>query len=171
MTWPPSFRASRGIPYALRTRGWRAAQRLHPEGDPVSLISGHGPSSADTSPYCVCVLSCSAVSDSLRPRGLHPAGLLCLWNFPGKDTGAWCHLLLQGIFPTQGSNPCLLHWQVASLSLAPPGKFPQGPRGSRKARQTIRESCSDLPPPAKTLLDAKQTCIPTPCSTCIKRGY
>ena len=29
-----------------------------------------------------------------------------------------CHFLLQGIFPTQGSNPhllCLLHWQVDSL--------------------------------------------------------
>ena len=23
-----------------------------------------------------------------------------------------CHFLLQGIFPTQGSNPCLLHWQA-----------------------------------------------------------
>ena len=36
-----------------------------------------------------------------------------------------CHFLLQGIFPTQGSNPhllCLLHWQVDSLWLAPPGK-------------------------------------------------
>ena len=33
--------------------------------------------------------------------------------------------LLQGIFPTQGSNPqllCLLHWQGGSLPLAPPGK-------------------------------------------------
>ena len=33
--------------------------------------------------------------------------------------------LLQGIFPTQGSNLCLLcllHWQVGSLPLAPPGK-------------------------------------------------
>ena len=31
----------------------------------------------------------------------------------------------RGIFPTQGSNPhllCLLHWQVGSLPLAPPGK-------------------------------------------------
>ena len=36
-----------------------------------------------------------------------------------------CHFLLQGIFPTQGSNLhllCLLHWQVGSLSLEPPGK-------------------------------------------------
>ena len=27
---------------------------------------------------------------------------------PGKDTGVGCHSLLQGIFPTQGSNPTLL---------------------------------------------------------------
>ena len=30
-------------------------------------------------------------------------------NFPGKNTGVGCHFLLQGIFPTQGSNSCLLH--------------------------------------------------------------
>ena len=39
------------------------------------------------------------------------------WNFPGKSTGVGCHFLFQGIFPTQGSNPCLLHWQADSLSL------------------------------------------------------
>ena len=47
------------------------------------------------------------------------------WDFPGKNTGEGCHFLLQGIFPTQGSNPhllCLLHWQAGSLPLAPPGK-------------------------------------------------
>ena len=35
------------------------------------------------------------------------------------------HALLQGVFPTQGLNPCLrrlLHWQASSLPLAPPGK-------------------------------------------------
>ena len=32
---------------------------------------------------------------------------LCPWNSPGKNTGVGCHFLLQGIFPTQGSNPCL----------------------------------------------------------------
>ena len=32
-----------------------------------------------------------------------------LWNSPGKNTGVGCHFLLQGIFPTQGSNPGLLH--------------------------------------------------------------
>ena len=29
--------------------------------------------------------------------------------FPGKNTVMGSHSLLQGIFPTQGSNPCLLH--------------------------------------------------------------
>ena len=31
------------------------------------------------------------------------------WTSPGKNTGVGCHFLLQGIFPTQGSNPGLLH--------------------------------------------------------------
>ena len=31
----------------------------------------------------------------------------CPWDSPGKDTGVGCHALLQGIFPTQGSNPYL----------------------------------------------------------------
>ena len=58
----------------------------------------------------VCVLSCSVVSDSLRPHGLKPARLFCPWDFPGKDTRMDCHLLLQGIFPTQGLNLHFLHF-------------------------------------------------------------
>ena len=30
------------------------------------------------------------------------------WNAPGKNTGVDCHALLQGIFLTQGLNPCFL---------------------------------------------------------------
>ena len=44
-------------------------------------------------------------------------------GFPGKNTGAGCHALLQGVFLTQGSNLsllCLLHWQTGSLPLVPP---------------------------------------------------
>ena len=33
------------------------------------------------------------------------------WNSPGKNTRVGCHFLLQGIFPTQGSNPGLPHWR------------------------------------------------------------
>ena len=67
------------------------------------------------------------VYDSLWPRGLQPARLLCPWDFPGKNTGVDCHFLLQEIFLIQGSNLwllCLLLWQVDSQPLAPPGKDP-----------------------------------------------
>ena len=39
---------------------------------------------------------------TLQPHGLQPTRLLCLWNFPGKNTGVGNHSLLQGIFLTQG---------------------------------------------------------------------
>ena len=45
----------------------------------------------------------------LWPQGLQPSRLLWPWDFPGKNTGVGCHFLLQGIFPTNRSNPCLLH--------------------------------------------------------------
>ena len=44
------------------------------------------------------------MSDSLRPHGLY-----CPWNSPGKNTGVGSLSLLQGVFPTQGLNPRLLH--------------------------------------------------------------
>jgi len=45
--------------------------------------------------------------------------------FPGKDTGVGCHFLLQGIFPTQGSNPVL---QADSLPTELQGKPYDRPR-------------------------------------------
>ena len=56
----------------------------------------------------VCV-NCSVLSDSLQPHALQSARLLCPWN---------SHSLLQGIFPTQGSNPGLQHcrWILYHLS-------------------------------------------------------
>ena len=38
-------------------------------------------------------------------------------DFPGKNTRAGWYFLLLGIFPTQGSNLCLLPWQTGSLLL------------------------------------------------------
>ena len=66
-----------------------------------------------------CFLVAKSCPPLLRPHGLLPARLLCPWNSPGKNT-----FLLQGIFPTQGPNPCLLHWQVDSLSLSHQGIIP-----------------------------------------------
>ena len=45
------------------------------------------------------------------------ASLLCLWNSPGKNTGVGRHSLLQGIFPTQRSNPGILHCRQIHYSL------------------------------------------------------
>ena len=58
------------------------------------------------------------MSDPLRPHGLWPSRLLCPWKSPDKNTGVGCHALLQGIFPTQGSNLGLLHcrWILHCLS-------------------------------------------------------
>ena len=67
----------------------------------------------------------SVMSDSLRPRGLQPARLLCPHDSPGKNTGVGCHFLLQGIFLTQGSNThllCLLALAGRFFTTKPPGK-------------------------------------------------
>ena len=63
----------------------------------------------------------SVVSNSLWPHGLKYARLLCPWDFPGKNTGVGCHFLLQGIFPTQGSNPGLLHCRQTLYPLSHQG--------------------------------------------------
>ena len=44
----------------------------------------------------------SVLSNSLWPHGLYSP-----WNSPGQNTGVGSLSLLQGIFPTQGSNPGL----------------------------------------------------------------
>ena len=58
----------------------------------------------------------SVVSDSLWPHGLYRP-----WNSPGQNTGMGSLSLLQGIFPTQGLNPGLLHCRRILWS-EPPGK-------------------------------------------------
>ena len=57
---------------------------------------------------CVCI-SCLVMSSFKWPQELQPGRLLCPWDSPGKNTGVGCHYLVQGIFPTQGLNSCLLH--------------------------------------------------------------
>ena len=60
--------------------------------------------------------SCSVVSDSLQPHGLYSP-----WNSPGQNTGLGSLSLLQGIFPTQGSNPGLLHCGLIIYQLSHQG--------------------------------------------------
>ena len=56
-------------------------------------------------------ISGSVVSGFLQSHGRQPARLICPWDFPGKNAGVGSHSLLQGIFLTQGQNPCLLHFR------------------------------------------------------------
>ena len=59
--------------------------------------------------HCVvCVLVAKSCSTLVIPWTM-PARLLCSWDSPCKCTGVGCYFLLQGIFPTQESNPGLLH--------------------------------------------------------------
>ena len=71
---------------------------------------------------CACVLTQSCLT-FLQPHRLQPARFLCPWDSPGKNTGVSYHFLLQGIFPTQGLNPSLLHWQGDSLLLSHQGSM------------------------------------------------
>ena len=50
---------------------------------------------------CLITQSCPTLCDPMNSF-VHGA-------FPGQNTGVGCHAFLQGIFPTQGSNPSLLH--------------------------------------------------------------
>ena len=64
---------------------------------------------------------------------LQPTRLLCPWNSSGRNTGVG-YFLLQGIFPTQGSNssPAL---QTDTLLSGPPGKL--SPQGCRRIRHNF----------------------------------
>ena len=72
--------------------------------------------------YLLSLYFCSLVAQLYltlsRLHELKPTRLLCPWCFPDKNTRVGCHFLLQGIFSTQGSKPCLLHQQVNSLPLS-----------------------------------------------------
>ena len=58
-----------------------------------------------------CLTLCEPMDCSLPGSSVHRDSL-------GKNTGVGCHALLQGIFPTQGSNPGLPHcrWILYHLS-------------------------------------------------------
>ena len=69
----------------------------------------------------VCEVA-SVMSNSVHPYGQQPARFLYPWDSSGKNTGAGCCVLIQGIFPTQGSNPGI-SFKFPALPLVPPGKL------------------------------------------------
>ena len=81
----------------------------------------------------------SVVSDSLQPHGLYSQ-----WSSPGQNTRVGNYSLLQGIFPTQGSNPDLLHYRRILCQLSHKGNprilewvaYPFSSRSSQPRNQT-----------------------------------
>ena len=69
--------------------------------------------------------SCLILCD---PMDCGPPGSSVHGDSPGKNTGVGCHSLLQGIFPTQGSNPDLLRCKRILYHLSHQGS--PGPRGA-----------------------------------------
>ena len=62
----------------------------------------------------------SLVSDCLQPQGLYSP-----WDSPGQNTGVGSLTLLQGIFPTQGSNLGLPHCRWILYQLSHQGSLPK----------------------------------------------
>ena len=70
------------------------------------------PSLSDIKGGAMCICCCSVAQSCptlCDPMDCSPPGSSVHEDSPGKNTGVGCHFLLQGIFPTQGSNPGLLH--------------------------------------------------------------
>ena len=64
----------------------------------------------------VCACEAASMSNCLRPHELYSP-----WNSPGQNTEVGSLSLLQGIFPTQGSNPGLPHCRQSLSQLSHKG--------------------------------------------------
>ena len=67
-------------------------------------------------------ISCSVVSDSLRPHGLQPARLLCPWGFSRQEYRSGLPCPLSGDLPNPGIEPRSSALQADSSPSEPPGK-------------------------------------------------
>ena len=69
---------------------------------------------------CLVIQSCPTLCD---PVDYSLPGSSVLGDSPGKNTGVSCHAFLQGIFPTQRSNPVLPHCRRILHCLSHQGYF------------------------------------------------
>ena len=93
----------------IKVRAWKGAEFAsffwqYSESHQLSLILTPAILSAEPTPNRLAPLRnvtgpSQSESHSLQPHVVSP------WNSPGLNTGVSCRSLLQGIFPTQGSNP------------------------------------------------------------------
>ena len=84
--------------------------------------------------------SCPILCDPMDTRLLHP------WDFLGKSTGVGCHFLIQRIFPTQESNPGLLHCRQTLYRLShQPLWFLVNSMPSQKERKRKKSCLINIP--------------------------
>ena len=94
---------------------------------------------------CLVAQSCLTLCD---PMDCNSPGSSVHEDSPSKNTGVGCSALLQGIFPTQGSNPGLLHCRWVLYWLRHQGNprilkwvvYPFS-RGTSQPRNWTRVSC------------------------------
>ena len=81
-------------------------------------------------PLKYCLIHCLTQSKHSRVKSEAKVAQSCLtlcdpidypWNSPGQNTGVGTLSLLQGIFPTQGLNPGLLHCRQIVYQLSHQG--------------------------------------------------
>ena len=82
---------------------------------------------------------------ALWSHGLQPTRLICPLDFLGKDTGVGSHFLLQGIFPTQRSNPGLLHCRQILYWLSN-WEAPKQIAGGNSLCDTVGSTCARWQP-------------------------
>ncbi|CAI9151477.1 unnamed protein product [Rangifer tarandus platyrhynchus] len=82
--------------------------------EPHSLQNSPG----ETVPCAVLCRIAPSCPTLFNPKDCSLPGSSVHGDSPDKNTGMGCHALLQGIFPTQGSNPSLPHcsWILYRLS-------------------------------------------------------
>ena len=92
--------------------------RTLPDSPDVPLLNTHH---IHIMKSCVCLVVLWCVT-LCGPVDCSPPGSFVHWDHPSKNTGVGCHALLQGIFPTQGSNPGIPHCRrVLELPYKSPG--------------------------------------------------
>ena len=127
LSWSPLGLRTAGDPAGPATRVWRepdtetrphgTSQRAsahvhceHSRQQPTSVRSrGKRQECGLRLHLRVCVFVAQSCPTLCDPKDCSLPDSFAHGDSPGKNTGVGCHLLLQGIFPTQGSNPGLLH--------------------------------------------------------------
>ena len=92
---------------------WPGSEKVTAVGSP-HLLGSNGLSVLRCASRSLCLTLCDPMDRSLPGSSIHG-------DSPGQNTGLGCHALLQGIFPTQGLDPSLLHYRQILYCLSQQG--------------------------------------------------